>query len=620
MKKKKKLHTDDAVTEILGTMLLLIIALIIFSSVYFSVLSMPQRTHAPHANIAFTFDDENIIISHLSGEALDPNTIITIRINDESVSKQINEFSSWDKNNDDVWGFGEKLVFSHEKDNIISKDITVTIQDGPSNSLVLFGNYHQPPEYKPSLNTKVNDISFYQSGPTLDISAAGDFMLTSVSLMYRYSSDNSDWTEYDLFEETSFYPWEWTFTFPEGFGWYEFYSIGHYESYNETPPSIADASCLYTSAPVISDIYPVDGAQSVELDTILAITLSDAEGDLMDLTWYSNASGSWGLIGSNMSIGDGTYYCDTFPYTSGYETTFYWNVSVTDGKTIVESDKYHFTTRSENNPPLIPYNENPPNESITSVNPILSWECSDPDGDTLTYDVYFGTSNPPPKIINNQSSNSYSSSAPSYDTTYYWKIVAWDEHGVSTEGPIWEFTTEDIQILTEVFTPSKDSYIQENSNSNYGNYQYLRVGFAYIRHGLIAFDVSSLSGKTIISAELRLYKYDDYYLCEYTNPVGRTYDVHRVIDNWNENGVRWNNRPDHDSTITDGAIVPNNNNNWMIWNVTNDVQSFLNGIYNNYGWLIKDNDELDCHSSSYFRSKEYPNENYRPVLEITYID
>ena len=25
---------------------------------------------------------------------------------------------------------------------------------------------------------------------------------------------------------------------------------------------------------------------------------------------------------------------------------------------------------------------------------------------------------------------------------YYWKIVAWDDYGLSTEGPIWEFTTK----------------------------------------------------------------------------------------------------------------------------------------------------------------------------------
>lgn len=140
--KKKRLHMDDAVTEILGTMLLLSISLIVFTSVYFSILSMPQRTHAPYANIVFTFDDVNITVSHLSGESLDPKTIINIRIDDEIISKHIHEFSSWDANSDGVWGFGEQLVYYHAKGNdIISKEISVFVHDGPSNSLVLFGNY-----------------------------------------------------------------------------------------------------------------------------------------------------------------------------------------------------------------------------------------------------------------------------------------------------------------------------------------------------------------------------------------------------------------------------------------------------------------------------------------------
>ncbi|MFE3845736.1 PKD domain-containing protein, partial [Thermoplasmatota archaeon] len=75
------------------------------------------------------------------------------------------------------------------------------------------------------------------------------------------------------------------------------------------------------------------------------------------------------------------------------------------------------------------------------INTILSWTCIDPDGDTLTYDVYFGTTNPPTKITSNQSGTNYDPNL-NYDTTYYWMIIAWDLYNESNTSEIWSFTTQ----------------------------------------------------------------------------------------------------------------------------------------------------------------------------------
>ena len=97
----------------------------------------------------------------------------------------------------------------------------------------------------------------------------------------------------------------------------------------------------------------------------------------------------------------------------------------------------------ENNPPYEPSNPYPANESINvSINITLNWTGGDPDGDPVTYDVYFGTTSPPPKIVSNQTTNNYDPQTMNYSTTYYWKIIAWDNQSASTEGPIWTFTTE----------------------------------------------------------------------------------------------------------------------------------------------------------------------------------
>ena len=77
-----------------------------------------------------------------------------------------------------------------------------------------------------------------------------------------------------------------------------------------------------------------------------------------------------------------------------------------------------------------------------SINPTLSWDCNDPDNDILTYDIYFGTTNQPALIVNNQSRLSLTVGPLLYQTTYYWKIIVWSNHSVSTKGPLWSFITE----------------------------------------------------------------------------------------------------------------------------------------------------------------------------------
>jgi hypothetical protein len=99
----------------------------------------------------------------------------------------------------------------------------------------------------------------------------------------------------------------------------------------------------------------------------------------------------------------------------------------------------------QNTPPNIPSNPSLANHATDgSINAHLSWTGGDPDaGNTVTYDVYFGTSPSVPvaMVSHNQTGTSYAPGTLAYNTTYYWKIVATDKHGASTTGPLWDFTT-----------------------------------------------------------------------------------------------------------------------------------------------------------------------------------
>jgi len=75
------------------------------------------------------------------------------------------------------------------------------------------------------------------------------------------------------------------------------------------------------------------------------------------------------------------------------------------------------TIKIENQPPDKPSNPYPPNDAANvSIFINLSWVCSDPNGDLVTFDVYFGTTNPPPKVASNVTE--YNPGILDFNTTY----------------------------------------------------------------------------------------------------------------------------------------------------------------------------------------------------------
>jgi hypothetical protein len=100
-------------------------------------------------------------------------------------------------------------------------------------------------------------------------------------------------------------------------------------------------------------------------------------------------------------------------------------------------------------PPYVPSNPNPADGGIDAPEtPILSWTGGDPDGDPVTYDVYFGGTSPPPLVASHQSATTYNAGLQVGNTTYFWKIVSYDKYNASARGPIWSFTTEFVDYPT----------------------------------------------------------------------------------------------------------------------------------------------------------------------------
>ncbi len=95
-----------------------------------------------------------------------------------------------------------------------------------------------------------------------------------------------------------------------------------------------------------------------------------------------------------------------------------------------------------NSPPNAPSNPVPADSAMFQSTTVdLHWSCSDPDGDPLTYSIYFGTDPNPPLVVSDLADTTYDPDTLLPNQMYYWGIVAVDEHGSLTVGPLWKFTT-----------------------------------------------------------------------------------------------------------------------------------------------------------------------------------
>lgn len=168
---------------------------------------------------------------------------------------------------------------------------------------------------------------------------------------------------------------------------------------------------------------------------------------------------------------------------------------------------------------------------------------------------------------------------------------------------------------TEIY-PSDDTYVIESSiYANMGYYPELqtRGQVDENKNIIIKFDLSEINA--VNKATLTLYYFKFYE----SDPVGHELCVHRVTSDWEESIVVWNTHPTYTPDITDCATVPASIG-YISWDVTEDVEKFIEGIYPNYGWVI-DDISSDSEATTVFYSKEgTSNYSLKPRLEISIAD
>jgi len=121
MKKHNIVNGDYAVSELVGGMILIAIAVMAFSSIYMYVLPLPIPSPEPHAKLMGYVDDVgNVVIQHMGGESIDAYRIVVRNDSGTLINSQVYQES------EDKWKIGE-CKFPPIESPLIEENDTVRI-------------------------------------------------------------------------------------------------------------------------------------------------------------------------------------------------------------------------------------------------------------------------------------------------------------------------------------------------------------------------------------------------------------------------------------------------------------------------------------------------------------
>lgn len=177
------------------------------------------------------------------------------------------------------------------------------------------------------------------------------------------------------------------------------------------------------------------------------------------------------------------------------------------------------------------------------------------------------------------------------------------------------------------FNPSQDAYVASGggrADTPLGTSPGLYVGYGdqYARNRgktriFLRFDVTHLKNVKITKATLRLYL--KFLTAEHVGqkmPV----EVRRVLANWDEDSITWNNAPKFDTRAIASTDIGTNVYRWVEWQIPSEiVQEWIEHPERNFGVaLVSPQGEQPGTHIRGFYSKEYDNNQLIPQLLVVY--
>jgi hypothetical protein len=233
----------------------------------------------------------------------------------------------------------------------------------------------------------------------------------------------------------------------------------------------AIACCVWALAPLRAEAGPPDwSVNPAEFDYDGSVTAAV----FVDTVQIGSAGDLVGAFvgGQCRGVADGwetplsTYIFLLTVYSNAASGEFlnfkYYDSALDQVRDVVETIEFQpdMTVGSMINPFSMHILNHPPNEPTepepadstedVGLGADLGWTGGDPDiGDTVIYYIYFGN-DPDPACHDTTECYPASTTDLSYDlpsldysTTYYWRIVAEDNHGAASPGTTWYFVTQD---------------------------------------------------------------------------------------------------------------------------------------------------------------------------------